>query len=294
MGFNDRPRLMMASILFAMCPIFWLFQSLHMRDAAAMFCVILYAFFWLHFLSRKTLIRGVILAGVTVVATLFFHYLRGEFSVVPVAMVLAASAAMLVAARGPQAVVAGVIIGLACVIWVLSPQGYSNITDTVAKSASYAVLDDPANGEARQSLGKALVVNQPLPIRAVVGSAYLWVFPVPFWHGFFTGSLYHILKSLHAVFAFFLIPAMAVGALTAFRERNAPKLFLVFCIAGFTVAVAITSLETRHLGVFLPLAIILACTPDYRTSGKTYARITYAVLAGVVGVHLVWAFLRFW
>lgn len=133
----------------------------------------------------------------------FFHYLRGEFSVVPVAMVLAASAAMLVAARGPQAVVAGVIIGLACVIWVLSPQGYSNITDTVAKSASYAVLDDPANGEARQSLGKALVVNQPLPIRAVVGSAYLWVFPVPFWHGFFTGSLYHILKSLHAVFAFF-------------------------------------------------------------------------------------------
>ncbi len=148
-------------------------------------------------------------------------------------MVLAASAAMLVAARGPQAVVAGVIIGLACVIWVLSPQGYSNITDTVAKSASYAVLDDPANGEARQSLGKALVVNQPLPIRAVVGSAYLWVFPVPFWHGFFTGSLYHILKSLHAVFAFFSDPGHGSRGANSISRAKRPQIVSGLLHCGF-------------------------------------------------------------
>jgi hypothetical protein len=124
------------------------------------------------------------------------------------------------------------------------------------------------------------------------------VFPIPFWSGFADGDIYHLLKSLHAMFMWLVFPLAMLGLnRTMRRETGLRKLALVFlCItyAGFSLAIAGSSLETRHLGSFFAPLLILAIVPNLGTSAD---RSAYLKLLGAWGglnvlVHLAWAALK--
>jgi hypothetical protein len=65
--------------------------------------------------------------------------------------------------------------------------------------------------------------------------------------------------------------------------------------AGFTLAIAVTSLETRHFGAFLMPMFILATLPDLRDPriNALYYRYLFFMLSGVAIVHALWMALKF-
>src|SRR6185436_14029906 len=82
-----------------------------------------------------------------------------------------------------------------------------------------------------QSLGNKLIVNQAPPVRLVLGSAYLFVYPIPFWAGFKEASSYHKFKSLNVLFMYAITPlfALAVWRVVLLKKlRRASILFLLF------------------------------------------------------------------
>ena len=167
--------------------------------------------------------------------------------------------------------------------------------DVKAAGSSLGAADVKAAGS---SLGVKYVLNQWLPIRLSVGVLYLQMFPIPFWRGFVDGGIYHIFKSLNAIYMWFVFPLAILGVYRTWQSRaEQSKLTLVFLsitYAGFSLAVAGASLETRHLGSFsLPL-LILALVPNLNSieDRSLYIHFLGAWLALNVLVHLAWAILK--
>jgi hypothetical protein len=143
----------------------------------------------------------------------------------------------------------------------------------------------------------ALIVNQSLPIRLVLGSIYLFVFPIPFWGGFQLESVQAFFKSANVVFFYFVLPLLAISLLKLVRHkrsRSVSVLFLLFLSLGFTVAIAGTSLETRHFGAFLIPIFVIATMPDLRADNERlqYKQYLFVILSGVIVVHLAWVILK--
>src|SRR5690606_5924303 len=76
-------------ICFAMCGIFWLFASIHTRDAAVLLPVSLLVLFWVRYLSTQTVAHLFQLIVATAAAFAIFGFLRTEFLFVPLAMLMA-------------------------------------------------------------------------------------------------------------------------------------------------------------------------------------------------------------
>src|SRR5690606_39918483 len=108
-------------------------------------------------------------------------------------------------------------------------------------------IEAAANG-ANRSLDLALVVEQPLLIRSIVGPLYALLMPIPVWAGFELGSVYQIGKSLGALFCYFLVPAVAAriwGMKKNGSSRSASVIFLLMVFMIFLITIGLTSLESR-------------------------------------------------
>jgi uncharacterized membrane protein YccC len=150
---------------------------------------------------------------------------------------------------------------------------------------------------AESSLGLALIFNQPLPIRSVLGTIYLYLFPIPFWSGFSLSSFYHIFKGFNALLFYAVIPMLLQGLWVVWKQRNlrTPQiLFTLFAALGFSVAIAITSAENRHLGAFLPIVFIFALLPDYskKKERKVYRKLITAMVVGMMFIHFLWVLVK--
>ena len=155
------------------------------------------------------------------------------------------------------------------------------------------VYAEVSAGEGAGSLGNQLIVNQTGVLKALFGSAYLLIFPVPFWSGIFSSAAYHMYKSFNALFMYMVLPLAAVGVwrMLQFRSlQKSPLLFVAFSFAGFTLAIAYTSIENRHLGAFLILLLLLAVVPDLTTRAdrKMYKSALTMLMAFLVPMHLTW------
>lgn len=142
----------------------------------------------------------------------------------------------------------------------------------------------------------ALIYDQPLPLRLVLGAAYLFVFPIPLWAGFQLETAYHLFKSFNVLFFYAVFPLFTLAVfrvLTTKAYRTPSVMFLLFLIVGFTLAVAGTSLETRHFGVFLLPLFVLATLPDLRQKGDkaAYEVLLLGFLTMMAAVHILWGFL---
>jgi len=297
---NDDYRFRRMTLLVSACGMFWLFAGIHLRDSMVLLGITALAYAWVRFLAKPDLswrLSQIIVWSVFSQTLLVF--LRGEFVFVPAAMMIAAFAALILSAKqdlrrhlvrfgllilGGGAVVAFALIFMQDLIAVLDRgrEGY---------------LELARDQHGADSLGIALIVNQPLPIRLVLASIYLYVSPIPFWSGFQLESVYNVFKSANVVFFYFVLPLLAISILRLFRNkqgRSCSVLFMLFLTLGFTLAIAGTSLETRHFGAFLIPIFVLASIPDLRVRNVRlqYRQYLFVVLLGVIVVHLAWIILN--
>lgn len=305
---NDRRKLKMLTLLFASCGACWLFASILLRDSTILLLNTLLIYVWVRYLVQPRWKTAVWLVLFTILATVLYAYLRTEFFFVPVAFLLAGLASFAVSSgpffRMPRTMGAagGALLMMACILVVVVLLGaFESIVRYLGVVASgsqqyseYAVSLD-SNGS---SLGVTYVLNQPLPIRLALGSFYLQIFPIPFWSGFAEGGAYHFFKSCNAIFMWFVMPLAILGLYrTSQFKLQRSKLALMFlCISyvGFTLAIAGTSLETRHLGVFCAPLLIAATVPRLSSKADIAA---YRNLLGAwcilnVLIHLAWAVLK--
>ncbi len=293
---NDEGRFRRLTILVSSCGLFWLFAGIHIRDSIILLAVTALTYVWVKFLTNPEF--GLKLLKVvfwSLLSVIYFGFLRTEFAFIPVAMAVAAVVALLVGHKSDHK--RFMLYGLAIVtITALAINSFENIVSILdhgqSSYAEQSALDSDAN-----SLGMVLIVNQPIPIRLVLGSIYLFVFPIPFWSGFSLESAYALFKSANAIFFYFVLPMlyMALKQLVKHKFIRTPALlFIAFLSLGFTFAIAGTTLETRHLGVFLIPVFILAMIPDLRITAlrNSYKIYLSIVLFGVVLVHISWVVIK--
>lgn len=292
---KDDWRIRRMTTLFCWCGLFWLFVAIHLRDSIVLLSVTALVYAWTRYLAKSDSRSLVGLIIATVVGFSAFALFRTEFFFVPLAMLFAGLAAMLFfqTNRGTRRILiylpafAGLTVAAA-----LYAQFQEELFGSLsAGHTSYS--DQAAAVSDASSMGMALIVNQPMPVRLVLGSGYLYVFPIPFWVGFQLQSAYELFESFNALFFYSLIPLLVLGLVQIARNgrtRSPALMFQVFLSLGFTLGIAGTSLETRHLGAFLVPVFLVALLPDLkvRENIKAYKRLLTAFLAVMAAVHVVW------
>jgi len=297
---NDTDRIKRLITLFSFCGIFSMFAAIHLRDALALLTVTSLAYGWNAYLSKPNFRAVLLLVGLTTASFVFFGFVRAEFVYVPLAMLLAGVTALFIGGKGGglgQLVsVAAAVSGLGVAMVALPNLSEQVLPTLFDQGGAYAQMS--AERASSDSLGAALLGNQPLLIKIIFGSVLLYIFPVPFWSGFQFETVYHLFKSLNVIFFYFLIPLFALSLLRLSRVkslRTPAMMFNVFVVLGFTMAVASSSGETRHLGSFLVPLFMVALLPDLNVRGtkKAYKILLGYFLFAVLFVHLTWAVLKF-
>lgn len=296
---QDPYRFKRLTLIFASCGLVWLFASIHIRDAIILLAVTALAYAWLAFLAKPGLgIRLVMIVGASILASGFFGFLRAEFVFVPTAMAMGGVAALMFGGetrRNQWVSYSLLMIGLGAATVLLLTFGDSIRLALSAGRAGYLQL--AVDQHDSDSLGMALIVNQPMPIRLTLGSIYLFVFPIPFWSGFQLESVYHLFKSFNVLFFYFLTPLLLLSVRQLWKnksQRASAFLFILFLSVGFTLSIAGTSLENRHLGAFLAPMFVLALKPDLRLLSvrNNYVQLIILMLGVVAGVHMLWVLLK--
>jgi hypothetical protein len=287
------------TLLFSASGLFWLFAGIHVRDSIVLFALSVLGYAWLQFLSKPGFGAPLLkITGLSLLGASFIGFLRGDFVFVPFAMVMAAVAALLCnrSNKKHRRVAYGMAaIGLFVIVIVLLSFGDQILYILSRGNEGYAELASEMHGS--DSLGMKLIIDQPLPVRILLGSGYLYLFPIPFWSGFQLNSVYVLFKSFNVIFFYFIIPLllMAVWQLWIRRETGSVMLtFLALLSLGFTLAIAGTSMETRHLGVFLPYIFLLAILPDLRNRLilSNYKKLLFMTLLGVFFIHFAWMIIK--
>jgi hypothetical protein len=188
------------------------------------------------------------------------------------------------------------VVGLGVAAWLVNRFGADLQMALALGKEGYR--DEMSATSSSPSLGTALIISQPIPVRLTLGAAYLFLFPIPFWSGFQLDSAYHLFKSFNALFQFSFLPLLllALRRIWSDKARRSPAvMFLLYLSVGATFAVAGSSMETRHHGAFFPSIFLLALVPDLGSTSdrRAYVRASVLVVSGVVGIHFAWAVLKF-
>lgn len=292
---HDAARLNRLIFLFSLCGLFWLFAAIHLRDAAVLFAVTSLVYFWVRYLARPQITNLIWLVVASLTAFAFLGFLRHEFLFVPLAMLGAGSAPIWFdsSTRGARRIW---IYAVALLVISVFSYGFLTLEFEIVNTltSSYEGYRDPD----ATSLGNQFIVNAPLPLRLTLGSAYLYIFPIPFWGGFQFESAYSLFKSFNAIYMYVVTPLFSLAMLRIARRkvlRTPPVIFLLIVVIGFTAAIAGTSLETRHFGAFLVPILVLATLPDLTNrQDKAAFRILVLIFVSLMmSAHFLWALLKF-
>jgi hypothetical protein len=296
---NDCYRFRRLILLFSLCGLFWLFSGILIRDSLVLLGVNFLLYFWIKLLRYpKFNFHLILLVFVSILGFIYFGFMRAEFIFVPFALALAGTVSLFLGKNLKSSrhfsrlffVTACIALGTFFFLYG------SDLLEALLKGQeSYGEAGSSNHGDG--SLGMALIVNQSMPIRLLAGSIYLFIFPIPIWSGFQFESAYHLFKSFNAIFNYYLIPLICLAFLKLWKhasERSPIALFLVFTLLGFTIAIAGTSLETRHLGAFIVPALILALFPDLRIEkvNSNYWQLFFALVGCIFVIHYLWIFLK--
>ena len=296
---SDRRRHARLVLMFCACGLYWLFASMHLRDGAILLGIAGMLLFWVRYLVHRRTSDLVQLGVATSLGLAFFGLLRTEFVIIPLAMLLAGLVAMVLFDRSRGArrlIVYGLsIVALSVVIAVAAARLEEFLTLVARGFKAYSTL---ATQEAQaDSLGYRYITIAPIPVRIVLGSLYLFIFPVPFWAGFQFVSAYNLFKSCNVLFFYLFTPLLAYSVWCHIRhsaQRSPASMFLLFVAVGCTAAIAGTSLETRHFGVFLPAMMLVALSPPLHepATAGVVRKLTYVYLGSLVLLHLVWVVVK--
>lgn len=297
--FGDDPwRLRRAGTLFAFCGLFVLFGAILIRDCFTTFlnAVVLYGI--LRALCRPST-ANLSLAGVlTGLSVLGMMYLRSRSIVLFGLYWALAGGCWFISHRLDAKRILIAIVALPVVMASLVYLAQYLQVSAGLQSHYQAAYGEIISGAVRDdSIAMRLVVNQPLPIRLLLGTGSLMVFPIPFWAYFRPESGEYLwIKGYNGLYQIFVMPLVIAGCAYLWgRVKRDPKgaipfLFLGVYLAMNTLAVVATSLEQRHLAQFLPAFMVLAAAMDTRTGpGKRFlAQSVFIWVALVVSVHLAW------
>lgn len=300
---GDAIRLSRLRLMLCACGLFWLYSAVHLRDASILLLVTISVYVWLCYLLRPGAWRFAASLGLTAVLGIALGLMRQEFVLVPLVIGGIALVTRLVvppdssALRGLRIVWVG--LGLA-VAAALAASLSGDVGEVVSRGAE-VYGEQVAQQAAADSLGAALIVQQPKPIRAVVGMAHLFLYPIPVWSGFQLDTAGAMLKSLNAFFFYAFTPLLMLAAWRTVRGRSARGLrtadtYMLAVVVLFGEGVALTSLESRHFGAFLVPAFCLALGPDLTQPyiWRRYLGVLGFLLASLLLVHGAWFIIKFW
>tara|TARA_A100001234_G_C12630358_1_gene387944 strand:- start:404 stop:1774 length:1371 start_codon:yes stop_codon:yes gene_type:complete len=275
-----------------------LFALTHLRDAFSFFLISLLLFSWISLIKNRQFLNFLGLILTNLICIFSFNYIRPEFLLIPLALILSFFVSIVFVGeknnpfyfRGIKSL--GIVIVISGSI-VLFQSGIINFVDEAYQA--YILLNQSLQNSS--SLGTTLIVEAPLPIRLVLGSIYLYVFPIPFWAELDYRSLYHFFKFLNLIYFYFFVPLMILSIYYFFKlkiYRSLINYFLLLSIVGFTVSVALTSLETRHLGQFLPFLMLFSLIPPFKDKIEylNYYKIFLFYISGILLVHILWIYLK--
>lgn len=177
---------------------------------------------------------------------------------------------------------------------------YFHITQETQTRGMEQYAEQSLNASVDDSLRMRLIVNQPLPIRLVMGSGVLMIYPIPLWAYFNTNFKDYLwIKGYNGIYQLFVIPLGIVGFSIVFRQlkkdrRQIALLFLAVYLLINMVAVVATSLEQRHYAQFMPAFIILAALPNTQNVMVKQRLRTIVVWwwLVVILVHITWVVLK--
>jgi hypothetical protein len=294
----DESRIRRFIKIFWLCPVFWYFASVHIRDAVILFSVSLLGLIWIIYLKDSKFINLIKLTLSTIISFFIFGLLRTEFLFVPLAMLFCGLFALLFGRSSDRVKIVIVFILIAGFFSAsLFSKMQSNLYEKMTYGyESYNALTMAESGDS--SLGSRFIVSSSIPIRLFFGAIYLFIFPIPFWIGFQLVNVAHLFKSLNALFMYGITPLFILAGWQIFqqkRKRSAPIVFLLFLSIGFTIAVAFTSLETRHFAAFLLPILIVSLLPDLsQNKDRTiYLKLLKWFIGIMTLLHLAWIIIKF-
>jgi len=301
---DDFWRLRRVGTLFALCGLFLLFGAVLLRDCFTSLLNALTLWGIIRWLCRPNVRNLFVAIVVTCISAYAMAYLRFESIVLFGLFWFLAILFRIISGRLNLTnlfVIYFFIIAL--IIGASYTMSYVHTIKKVQSLSTQGYLGNSALPSKRvDSLGMRLIIQQPMPIRLLLGSGSLMVFPIPLWGYFRSGALdYDLIKGYHGVYQMLILPLVFSGFLIVFmeffkgRKQSIPFLFLSAYLLMNLEAVVATSLEQRHLAQFMSAFIILASVPDTkenksRTLVGTIA-ITWFII--VILVHLLWVMAKY-
>lgn len=294
---NDSYREQRLIVLYSCIGIFWLYGSLLLRDSFALLIISMLTYSAIKYLANPWSALNIFISIFSFVLFGFaLKYVRAEFVYIPLAISLAAAILLfsnLFSKLGLKNKYLLFVFGLIVIAIIPFTPLYEIL---VYGRESYDIVSSRESNPS--SLGYSLIVSQPTYIRAIFGSISLITTPIPIWIGFQLTSVYHLFKSLNTIALYFVIPFVIMAISQIFlltKTVRTSVLFLLMVFFGFTIAVSMTSLESRHLGVFYPMILLVALVPDLRPKDQMlrYVCIFIVYMFIIVLAHLLWAFYKF-
>ena len=292
---DDTRRLRLIANLFATSGLLWIFAALHLRDSFALLCGTLLLLVWVQVLAAPNFKRVIaVVATSALLAPAMWSIRQESVSLILLFPLFGLLSAFLSFGRSPfrlfvtAVILIGVVIAMARSQSV--PDNLGRLANIREGYSSKSIATDST------SLGVRFLVTAPLPIRATCGAIYLYIFPIPFWNGFQLSSAYHLFKSCHAVLLLAIGPLFSLGMLKAIRMRSsAPMTFIAIIVLFAFSGVAVTSMETRHVGQFLPALFIIAALPNLteRRDKSNHRWLAVIWLTGLLVLYSAWALLKF-
>lgn len=298
---NDHWRLRRLSTLVAFCGLFWLFGAIFIRDGFVLFINTLMLWrlvAWLNRPSIKNFIVSIVFTGIAGYAMLYLRYksvvLFGLFFILAVIFLY-----LHVQSKSKRVFIfiltSIIIVFGSAYIWK-----FYQISMEFKEVTEVSYLERAHMDSSADSLGVQLIMDQPLPIRLLIGSGAIAIYPIPIWASLKPGaSEYHIIKNFNGVYQIVVMPLVLTGFLIVFQQAFAkrksetmyPLLFVAFFSLIGLFSVVVTSMETRHFGQFLPGFLILAVLPDLREARvrRNFIRISISWYSVVILVHIAWA-----
>ena len=300
---DDCWRLRRVGTLCAFCGMFWMFGGLLLRDCFCLVSSALALWALVHCLSNPKL-TNLLLAVFTVGISAFaMWYLRWMITLLYGGFGFLALLCWLGQTRlDTKRMIA--CLALVGVLLVSFSYIGSYVANTLSYreqfSESYQTIAYGATSRGDDSLGIQLVVDQVLPVRLILGTGTLMVYPIPLWAFIEPGVReYHLIYSYNGCFQVLVMPLILAGGFIVLRtvldtRKLSPSFFLAaYCLFN-TGVVASVSLELRHLAQFYPAFLILAALPDTRDreSLRLVKTVGYVWFGVVVLVHILWFVMR--
>lgn len=299
---NDFYRLKKVVILYTSCGLFIMFGTIFIRDCFTTFLNALVLLVIIRWLAKPCYINFIISLITTLLSAIIMSFLRLE-AVVLFGIFWALAFLFWYIKNRFDKVRLIIFIFVMCVMDVLGSFTTEYVKSIISTQTNgmeqYNSFSD--NENSGNSLGMRLIINQPLPIRLIMGTGSMMINPLPLWIYWKSGigELY-LIKGYQGFYQVFTFPLFFLGiflSLKHFLKNRSTMIPILFLAAYFIInvlAVVSTSLEQRHLAQFFPAYIILATVPNTRCRIiNSKLRSIYKLwLCFVAFLHLIWLILK--